>query len=298
MVNRRRFVSSKIEYFTIHARYEDITVSWKLNISYEFEYSVNGAEWERGYSVFLSKGDDVRMRRKTSPNERVKLVADGRFDVSGDIWTLIFSDKQGDKSLYEGSSVFASAFASDAVVDASKLQLGDKLYALFSLMFVKCDSLVKAPELPARTLIESCYRGMFEGCNNLKYIKMLATDISASGCLESWVSGVASVGTFVKSPEATWEVYGDSGIPNGWYVFANDEPLTFTYDGKTYETGYGMTWEEYVASEYNDGKFSINAYGNVVTGRIPVTLNGIVVTSADMLIAGVAYSSYSSGGRD
>ncbi len=52
---------------------------------------------------------------------------------------------------------------------------------------------------------------------------MLATDISATTCLTGWVSSVASKGTFVKNPDATWEVYGSSGIPEGWTVVNDGE---------------------------------------------------------------------------
>ena len=85
-------------------------------------------------------------------------------------------------------------------------------------MFKGCTSLVTAPELPATTLAERCYGYMFDGCTLLNYIKMLATDISAYKCLEYWVSNVSPTGTFVKSKDATWDVTGVSGIPEGWTV--------------------------------------------------------------------------------
>jgi hypothetical protein len=47
---------------------------------------------------------------------------------------------------------------------------------------------------------------------------MLATDISASNCLYSWVNGVASSGTFVKNSAMTSLSSGTSGIPEGWVV--------------------------------------------------------------------------------
>jgi hypothetical protein len=59
---------------------------------------------------------------------------------------------------------------------------------------------------------------MFKGCIKLNYIKMLATDISASGCLTNWVSSVASNGTFVKNAAMTSLPSGAKGIPNGWTV--------------------------------------------------------------------------------
>jgi len=84
-------------------------------------------------------------------------------------------------------------------------------------MFRGCTSLTAAPELPAATLVNWCYNSMFYGCTNLSNITMLATDISASGCLKNWVSGVASTGTFTKAVAATLET-GTSGIPEGWTV--------------------------------------------------------------------------------
>jgi hypothetical protein len=64
---------------------------------------------------------------------------------------------------------------------------------------------------------------MFENCSKLNYIKMLATNISASNCLKYWVNGVARTGTFVKNAAMTTlptssssNYYG--GIPNGWTV--------------------------------------------------------------------------------
>ena len=91
-------------------------------------------------------------------------------------------------------------------------------------MFNGCTSLTVAPELPAATLVNWCYYRMFYGCTNLSNITMLATDISASGCLNDWVSGVASTGTFTKAASLiqgseTGQIpTGTSGIPEGWTV--------------------------------------------------------------------------------
>ena len=85
-------------------------------------------------------------------------------------------------------------------------------------MFDGCSVITTAPELPATILTKNCYSGMFSGCSELNYIKMLATDISATGCLDNWVSWVSSTGTFVKDPNMTSLPTGDSGIPTGWEV--------------------------------------------------------------------------------
>ena len=88
----------------------------------------------------------------------------------------------------------------------------------YSNMFSGCSSLTAAPELHATTLTAYCYQNMFQNCSMLNNITMLATDIPAPNCLNNWVNGVSSTGTFTKSPEMTTLTTGDSGIPEGWTV--------------------------------------------------------------------------------
>ena len=94
-------------------------------------------------------------------------------------------------------------------------------------MFNGCSSLTVAPELPATTLVKDCYSNMFQYCTKLNYIKCLATDISASDCTSYWVEYISSTGTFVKASSMTSWKTGTSGIPKGWTVEDNQEPLTF-----------------------------------------------------------------------
>lgn len=85
-------------------------------------------------------------------------------------------------------------------------------------MFSGCTSLTSSPSLKIQTLGKQGYYQLFYGCKNLNKIEMLATDVSATECLSSWVNGVASVGTFIKSSTATWNINGVNGIPSGWTV--------------------------------------------------------------------------------
>ena len=85
-------------------------------------------------------------------------------------------------------------------------------------MFQDCRKLVTAPELPATTLDNNCYQQMFSGCSKLNYIKALFTTTPSSKYTYYWVNGVASTGTFVKNKDATWDVTGVDGIPEGWTV--------------------------------------------------------------------------------
>ena len=101
---------------------------------------------------------------------------------------------------------------------ATTLELG-----CYSCMFNWCRSLTKAPELPATTLESLCYEEMFKGCSGLKYIKCLATDISAYGATNIWTSDVSSSGTFITAENKPAYESGTSGIPSGWNVYTESQ---------------------------------------------------------------------------
>ena len=88
----------------------------------------------------------------------------------------------------------------------------------YTNMFYDCTSLITAPELPATTLVQSCYNYMFYGCTRLNYIKAMFTTTPGDDYTYSWVSGVASNGTFVKNSSASWTTTGVNGVPTRWTV--------------------------------------------------------------------------------
>ena len=92
----------------------------------------------------------------------------------------------------------------------------------YTNMFYGCTALTTAPDLPALTLVNYCYYNMFNGCSSLNYIKAMFTTTPSGSSpnyyTQSWVSGVASSGTFVKNSAAQWNVTGINGIPTGWTV--------------------------------------------------------------------------------
>ena len=85
-------------------------------------------------------------------------------------------------------------------------------------MFSGCTSLEKAPDLLASTLVENCYYDIFATCSSLNYVKCLATDVSATYCLEGWLFNTPATGTLVVASGTTWAVPGTNGIPSGWTV--------------------------------------------------------------------------------
>ena len=93
--------------------------------------------------------------------------------------------------------------------------------------FRDCSNLEDICALPAATLENFSYRQLIRG-TKVTYIKMLATDISASNCLNNWVYGVPSSGLFVKNINAAWTTTGNSGVPTNWTVIYYD-PSTSKY---------------------------------------------------------------------
>ena len=90
-------------------------------------------------------------------------------------------------------------------------------------MFMNCTALTKAPKLPAKSLITECYSRMFAGCTNLNEIEALFITEPGDGTTQSWLSSVKNKGTFIKNRNATWNLRGDNGIPNGWTIVLTDE---------------------------------------------------------------------------
>ena len=153
--------------------------------------------------------------------------------------------KQGYDSMFYGCSNLVSAPKLYAIgiamqgfrgmfEDCVALIAAPKLYATildsscYNSMFKNCTSLTKAPELLAATLGQYSYDHMFEGCRSLNYIKAIFTTTPTSNTSNSWVSGVATTGIFVKHIDAAWNVTGIHSVPNKWTIIYFD-PSTEKY---------------------------------------------------------------------
>lgn len=86
-------------------------------------------------------------------------------------------------------------------------------------MFKNCTSLTNSPVLSATTLVNECYEEMFYGCSSLSRITALfSTDPNGGDYTTDWVNGVNNTGVFIKGNGASWSVFGNNGVPNGWDV--------------------------------------------------------------------------------
>ena len=306
---RRRFLNSTknaIQYLTFEALEDGFWFSFPKDL----QYRIDGGVWItlKGdtKSYYINKGQSFSLKSNLRDlgvgGDSIFTFPYIRFNVYGNIHSLIYGDECDVNNDLLEDACFIALFKGSRVEDCSGLKLPATTLtdSCYSSMFEGCTSLVSAPELPATTLASYCYSYMFEGCTNLNFIKMLATDISADYCLDYWVYNVARTGTFVKSKDATWDTtpgaLGYSGVPAGWTIkFDGEESrdeITFSIindfngESKSYQALSGMSWSEWVKSDYN------------VDGYIEYeTIEYTVILDADMLM-GVYKDSMSVIGTD
>lgn len=106
----------------------------------------------------------------------------------------------------------------------------------YDTMFGDNGNLLSGPKLPVETLVKNCYYSMFFRSPKVQYLKMYATDISASNCLYGWMGGVKSAGLMVKHIDATWTTTGQSGVPTNWSVIYYDPTDDKYYTDQTKTT--------------------------------------------------------------
>ena len=222
---RRRFISNKVSFEPFYIEALEDGVSYSIGV--DTKYKIDNGDW-----MFLQKNENSpsinigsRLYIKSERRDTARFKITNGCRIGGDIRSLSYGDKfltiKGLKYQYQFARLFYEC-VSIREVDENLLKFTELTEGCYSEMFVGC-SIAKAPILPATTLVPNCYPDMFNGCLYLNHIKMLATDISANNCLNYWVRGVSSTGTFVKNPDATWDIRGEDGIPEGWTVVNDGE---------------------------------------------------------------------------
>ena len=93
--------------------------------------------------------------------------------------------------------------------------------ARFCGLFSGCTVLTSAPDLPATTLAEDCYKNMFTGCTNLTSVTMLApSDQISEGHFADWLESAgidaASRTLILKDAAAYNALVNKNYLPNNW----------------------------------------------------------------------------------
>lgn len=208
------------------------------------EYSLNDGEWTEWANktpISMASNDKVYLRLNIGKTwgQNAGFSMTGKLAASGNIMSLV--DRTGlskeipceecFKMLFMECTSLTSApelpattltdycyydmFYKCSLTTAPELPATTLAKYCYDCMFSGCSSLTTAPKLPAMTLAEYCYASMFYGCKKIKKVTCLATDISATGCLNGWLSNVASSGIISVAKgmkDGKWEA------PSHWSI--------------------------------------------------------------------------------
>ena len=159
------------------------------------EYSVNEGEWKNvvaDQEVTFGGSNGTLRLRGTNKNGTADADAvsysyiaftDNNVPVActGDIRTLL--DWKSYKTVETKDARFFYLFKNCvALTSAPELPATTLAEGCYKYMFFGCTNLKTAPQLPATTLADYCYRGMFSGCTNLKTAPELPVKTLAKGC--------------------------------------------------------------------------------------------------------------------
>ena len=171
------------------------------------QYSLNNGDWidvvENEEVTFGDNNGTLRLRGKNlkgTANDvsNYSYISFGTNEVpvtcTGDIRTLLDHDSY--KTVATDQARFCRLFMGcRAMATAPNLPAETLADECYRGMFANCTNLVKAPELPAKILADDCYNSMFNGCEKLSSVTMLAPsdqikDISYS--FNSWLDGAGT----------------------------------------------------------------------------------------------------------
>ena len=139
-------------------------------------------------------------------------------DCSGDIRTLIDYENYATASTAEAR--FCRLFQYNQLLrTAPELPASTLADYCYRSMFYGCTSLTQAPELPATTLADWCYYGMFNGCTKLSKVTILATSkVGENNSLKDWLKDAGTQASSRTLTVADSEAYGkvESYLPDNW----------------------------------------------------------------------------------
>lgn len=174
------------------------------------EYSFDGKSWETwNYQTKLSKGQTMYLKGNNEQGFSKIYDTDEWFgtwnvfnaysygvcECKGNIMSLLYGDD------FEGKVTIPSNWCFSALFDCERSMLDDK-----------CLLITTAPDLPATTLAEGCYSGMFYGCSSLVTAPTLQATTLAGGCYESMFANCTSLTTAPALPATTLASFCYAGM--------------------------------------------------------------------------------------
>ena len=237
------------------------------------QYRLNGGDktpMTETTTIEVAKGDKVQFygNGTTITSYFGTYIAGGSATVKvyGNIMSLV--DEEGFATATEltGTLAFACLFVfpgttpNDKLTDASGLLLPANTLTqqCYNGMFGDCTNLTAAPELPAETLAEKCYQSMFQGCTSLTTAPALPAETLANYCYKQMFQDCTSLTTAPELPATTLVkycyqemFYGCSNLNAVTCLATNKSATNCTYHWLsgvaatgTFTKAKGVSWSE------------------------------------------------------
>ena len=175
----------------------------------DFEFSTNGIDWEpytdNEMKCLSSVGDKISFRGNGTSVGIFQWTTGSQCYIYGNVMSLVNKTDYATTTEIPSSTTFERLFENGKAIYNHPLKtlalpattLQNKCY---QGMFGGCTYLTKAPELPATTLQNNCYQGMFAGCTNLTKAPELPAESLADYCYADMFNGCTSLKTAPELP--------------------------------------------------------------------------------------------------
>ena len=198
------------------------------------EVSTDGDNWQpwtlvgRDYSYTLQAGQTLYIRNTSTTfvsfsmdmSNHYYFVCDSNVEASGSVMSLSVNDKTV-LSIAGENYNFCNLFnGCTSLMSAPELPATTLAEGCYRSMFNGCTSLMSAPELPATTLAEGCYRSMFYGCTSLMSAPELPATTLANYCYASMFQRCLMLTTAPELPATTLADYCYQSIFNGCTILS------------------------------------------------------------------------------
>lgn len=241
------------EYLTIEAVDNSVLVEFiahetsAMSASKDIQYSKDKSNWTTvSFSssvnnpyIVIAKGEKLYLKGDNSTYSdysdednnqfyycNIKITGDNiNAKLYGNIMSLLYADNFANQTTLYNRCTFRSLFgSSSALTDASNLvlpatTLSEKCY---EGMFSDCSSLISIPKLPATTLAPWCYSGMFQNCTSLvETMQELPATTLAENCYSYMFNNCTSLRLHPDLPATTLSpscytyMFGNTNITSG-----------------------------------------------------------------------------------
>ena len=168
----------------------------EVDVPEGMEYSTDGSIWtpitKSQPPIPFGRGTNLYLRAKSPVGTEIP-ITEKTFYLYG-VNYVQFAFEEDTKVQAAGDICTLVDWENPTEVDTSN--------ARFAKLFMDCDELVTAPELPAEILADGCYFSMFRGCIGLTQAPELPAEILADNCYYGMFSGCTSL-TRAPKLEAT-----------------------------------------------------------------------------------------------